>query len=623
MKPLGKRLLFNLSYFGLWMGYFALSRIWFLLYYTDQTGKLDWKTIFQIPIQGLKLDLSFSGYMAAIPFLIIAFSIWMPENITRKTIKYFTFPMLFLVNFLMVFDLALYGPWGIRLDSTTLIYLNTPKEMFASVTAGELILGILFWSIGSLLYAYLFNRVINSKSKGLAKGKLLHFPALLLFAAILILPIRGGLQTIPINQSNVYFSNQMFANHASVNFAWNFMKSVGYKTYEMENPFMEMTASKADSLFNQAKQYLTATKSDTTRYNILKTTRPNVILIIWESLTAKFVGPLGGEPNVTENFNRLTKEGVLFNNFYANGDRSDKGIISILSGYPPQPHKSIIKMPNKSRTLPMLPQKMADLGYSGSFYHGGDLNFGNMNTYLRNSGIKHFVDGDDFDSDDWNSKWGVHDHILMERYMSDISGERPEPFFDIVYTLSSHEPFEFPGAYKFGKNNPTNKFRSSHAYTDKVIGDFIEQAKKQAWWDNTLVVILADHGHPLPKLGGPFNGPSKFKIPMLWLGGALNRTNIRVSNIGAQTDFAYSLLNLLEGDTTDFEWGMDIFKDSPDHFAHYIFNKGFGTLTHDGLVVYDYVSNKAIISTGRSEAKLEKLGKAITQKAYQDFLERK
>ena len=621
MKTLNKRLAFNLYYFGTWTGYFILARIIFLLFYYDLSSDLNFSTLIQIPLQGLKLDFAFSAYLAALPFLIISFSIWIPKRITKAILKYYTFPILFFINLLMFTDLGLYGPWGIRLDSTPLIYINTPTEMLASLSTFALIGSTLLWIVSSFFYVYIFNKVINKSFSDFPKGKIWNFPVLLILTGSLIIVMRGGLQNTPMNHSSVYFSDTMFANHAAINFAWNFMNSVSSNTYDMKNPFQLTDLSKAKNTYKTARTPLQ--EIDSTSYSILKTKRPNVLLIIWESFTAKVVEPLGGEAGVTEQFNKLTKEGILFTNFYANGDRSDKGLVAILSGYSPQPHKSVIKMPNKTRSLPMLTQKMKDLGYTTSYHHGGDLNFGNMKTYLRSGGISNFVDESDFDNKDANSKWGIHDHVVLKRYLDDIPKKQTQPFFNTIFTLSSHEPFEFPDTYKFGSDTYENKFRSSLAYTDKSIGNFIKEAKKQPWWDNTLVIITADHGHPLPKHKGAFNSPKKFHIPMLWLGGALKETNKTVSAVASQTDIAYTLLSLLDGDYKSFTWGTNIFKKDTTHFAHYIFNKGFGTLDKDGLYIYDYLSKKPILKKGKSSSKMEKLGKAITQTTYQDFLERK
>ncbi|TXD46679.1 LTA synthase family protein [Polaribacter sp. IC073] len=522
------------------------------------------------------------------------------------------------MTLLLIIDASLYASWGTRLDTTLLTYLNTPEVMLASVSSFQLISGLIFWLLTSYVFIKIFKRTIHKNIEKLSIGNWLQAPVFLLITAALIIPLRGGLQTIPVNQSNVYFSSKMFANHAAINFIWNFSNALTHKS-DGKNPYKYFSDAVAKKIINKNRNQLLEASTDT----ILNTTKPNVILIIWESLTAKVVGPLGGEPTVTENLNRLSKEGILFTNFYANGDRTDKGIPAILSGYYPQPTVSIMKMPNKTRSLPMLPQKMIDLGYKTSFYHGGDLNFGNMNTYLRNAGITDFVDGDDFDKKDWNSKWGAHDHIFMQRFSDDLAKEQTPPFFKIALTLTSHEPYEILGDYKFGKDTEENKFRSAHAYTDKVIGKFIEDAKKQPWYKNTLIVILADHGHRSPKHEGAFNSPKKFKIPMLWLGGALHKTGVEVDNIASQVDFSYTLLDLLDGDNSAFKFSKNIFNASENQYAHYIFNNGFGTLTKNGTFLFDNVSKKPIVEKGKDASKLDSLGKAITQNAYQDFLDRK
>ena len=156
----------------MWVAYFVLSRIWFLVYYTEKTKELDWKTILQIPLQGLRLDLSFAAYLSIIPFLFFSFSIWISQKYTRKIIKVFTIIMLFFINLLMLIDLELYGSWGMRLDSTPLMYLNTPLEMIASISTAALILSIFVWLVSSLLYAYLFSKVIDKMIKNLEKGRI-------------------------------------------------------------------------------------------------------------------------------------------------------------------------------------------------------------------------------------------------------------------------------------------------------------------------------------------------------------------------------------------------------------------------------------------------------------------
>lgn len=618
MRNFKNRLLFNIYYFVLWIGYFVFARLFFLLFHIDKTKELSFITTVKTFLYGLQLDLAFAAYLSIIPFLLMISSVFITPKKIGTIIKWYSYLLLIFINLLLLIDAGLYQSWGVRLDTSLLPYLNTPELMIASVSSFQLIFGTLFWILISFIFIKIFKKIINKKIEKVTVNSWLQAPLFLLIAASLIIPIRGGFQTIPVNQSNVYFSDQMFANHASVNFIWNFFNTLTHKT-DGKNPYKYFDNEVAKEIINKNKNQLLSANTD----SILNTTKPNVILIIWEGLTAKVVGSLGGEPTVTENLNKLSEEGILFTNFYANGDRTDKGLPAILSGYYPPPVKRIMRMPNKTRSLPMLPQKMIDLGYKTSFYYGGDLNFGNMNTYLRNAGITNFVDGSAFDKEDWNSKWGAHDHVLMNRLTKDLEDEKQTPFFKIALTLSSHEPYQFPDEYKFGKDSEDNKFRSSHAYTDKTIGKFIESAKKQPWYNNTLIVIMADHGHSSPKHEGPFNAPIRFKIPMLWLGGAVHKPGLKIDNFSSQVDFPYTLLNLLRADNSDFTFSKNIFNTSDKQYVHYLFNKGFGTLTKNSTYVYDYVSEETILEKGTETTKLDSLGKAISQNSFQDFMDRK
>ena len=618
MKGFKNKLLFFLSYFLLWIGYFVFSRTIFLLFYYDKTLQLGLETTLKTFLYGFRLDLSFASYLSVIPFFLILFSFFIKPVKIHKTIKWYSYLLLILINLLLIIDVGLYKTWGVRIDSTLLTYIDTPELMLASISAFQMIMGSVVWVVISIVFIKLFKSVISKRMVTIDKVSWFQLPVLFFITIALIIPIRGGLQLIPINQSNVYFSNKMFANHAAINFVWNFFNTLSFKI-EDENPYKIFDDLTAQKIIDKNRAPLLIATND----SILNTQKPNVILLIWEGLTAKVVGPLGGEIEVTENLNKLVKEGIFFTNFYANGDRTDKGIPSILSGYYPQPIRKIMRMPNKSRSLPMLPQKMIDLGYKTSFYYGGDTNFGNMNTYLRNAGISNIIEGREFDKKNWNSKWGVHDHVFMERFTKDLSQPQIEPFFKIALTLSSHEPYEFPQTFKFGRDTEVNKFRSSHAYTDKVIGEFIKKAKTQSWWENTLIIIVADHGHGLPERKGYFNAPSRFKIPMLWLGGALAKRDTIVSTISAQTDLSFTLLQILNQDPSDFKWGKNIFNNSESQYAHYIFNKGFGIIDKNGIYVYDFISNKAFEEKGTSTKKLDSLGKAISQNSYQDFLDRK
>lgn len=617
MKILKNSFLFSVYYFLSWTIYFVFARLFFLIFQLDKTLEIDFLTILKTFVYGIKLDFSFTAYISIIPFLMVAFSAVTPIKYIKKIIQFYTFFLLVVLNLLLLIDAGLYKPWGFRLDTSILAYIDTPELMIASVSKKMLFLGTFFFLLITYVSCKIFSKIIQKKIALISPKNKLQIPIFLLLTALLIFPLRGGLQTIPINQSNVYFSKNMFANHAAINYSWNFFNTLTHKT-SSKNIYKTIEDKIANNSISNRNKLLKTSAID----SILKTDKPNVILIIWEGLTAKVVGVLDGEPTVTPNFNSYAKQGILFTNYFANGDRTDKGIPAILSGYYPLPIKRVMRMPNKTRKLPMLPQKMISEGYETSFYYGGDLNFGNMNTYLRNAGITNFVDGNSFSKKDWNDKWGVHDHVLINRFIKDFKEDNKKPFFKIALTLSSHEPFQFPDTYQFGRDTEDNLFRSSHFYTDKAIGKFLDFAVKQPWYKNTLIVIMADHGHGSPKHDGLFNGPKKFKIPMLWLGGALHKTGLEIDSYSSQVDFSYTLLDLLKINNSQFTFGNHLFNNSPKKYAYFNFNKGFGVVDKNNEFIFDFVSNKTILKKGPETALLDTLGRAISQRIYKDFLNR-
>ncbi len=239
-------------------------------------------------------------------------------------------------------------------------------------------------------------------------------------------------------------------------------------------------------------------------------------MIILESFGNSLIGPLGGDSLTTPCLNRYIKEGIVFSNFYASGNRTDKALPAILSGYPAQPAASIIKEPRKTQSLPSLVRILNGSDYKSSFWYGGDINFANFNSFLITSGFHQIITMENFDPADYNSKWGVHDNVIFKA-LQDSMKQMKQPFFSVVLTLSSHEPFEVPMEPVFeGKDNLT-KFRNSVYYTDRTVGAFLDWAKETDWWENTLVILVADHCRR-NSLDDLVYSKTIFKIPMIWLG---------------------------------------------------------------------------------------------------------
>jgi phosphoglycerol transferase MdoB-like AlkP superfamily enzyme len=194
-----------------------------------------------------------------------------------------------------------------------------------------------------------------------------------------------------------------------------------------------------------------------------------------------------------------------------------------------------------------------------------------------------------------------------------------EPFFKVVMTQSSHEPFDVPMETVIEGDDDISKFLNSAYYTDKSLGDFIDKAKKTDWWANTLVVITADHGHPKPDNEGLQN-PRRFKIPMIWLGGALSVKDTVVHTLGCHADIANTLLGQLDIRDRSFSFSHDLFdKSYQNPFAVFVYNNGYGFKTDSTLYVFDTVGETYISEEGNPSQFEKNLGKAYIQKLYWDF----
>jgi phosphoglycerol transferase MdoB-like AlkP superfamily enzyme len=606
----------RLRYFGLyglfWLCFFILGRAYFMAFTAKNLAGSGISDVLNVFCHGIVMDLSATAYLMVIPGILLIISMVDRSGWIVPFIKIYSLIFIVIIGLLVVSDAELYKYWGFRLDATPLLYLKTPKDAFASITSAmivrELLLAFCLIAGSIFFFKKLFSRITKFE-----KVPIGFLPIMFFVVIALIIPIRGGFGIAPMNTGKVYFSKNNYLNHAAINLFWN----VGFSFSEL-NPNENQYHFFDDSTQKGLIKCMINQNTPANRF-LLKTNKPNVIILVLESFSAKVIGSLGGKPNVTPNINRLSSEGILFTNFFASGDRSDKGLVAVLSGYPAQPSTSIIKFASKTQSLPRLSASLKNDGYNSSFYYGGDIDFANMRSYLLGCGFDHIVSKDDFPASTYNSKWGSHDHVVLDKFYKDICAQK-QPFFNVLFTLSSHEPFEVPGHAIPGDDSPSKLMNAIH-YTDSCLGNFVAKAKLQPWWQHTLIIMVADHGHPDPGRS-PNHVPEKFRIPMLWIGGSLQQPE-KVDKYSSQIDIASTLLHQLGLSSENYSFSKNIFSNDPE-FAFYAFNNGFGYFTPSEGIVYDCDFNKELINTNNPPSKDGlNIGKAYLQNIYKDLNERK
>lgn len=609
-----KRLIAVIFYALFWILFFVFARLFFIFTHFREAFRFSAGTLAATFLHGIKLDISATSYILTIPMLVLIPGIYFSGNWYRRFVKWYSYLIILISAVIIVADTLIYKYWGFRMDYSALQYLNTPKEVMASVSTFQLLVVILAVILITAAFILLYNRFIDKLFDNFNRVKL--WPVAMLFFTLLfgslIIPIRGGVGLAPINAGAVYFCDDMFVNHTAINVAWNAGSSV-FNRKPSTNPYNYGDLDSAKEMV----ELLTDKKGTTVK--LLNNPRPNIIIFVLESFGSTLIGPLGGDSLTTPCFNRYSKEGVLFTNFYASGNRTDKAMPAILNGYPSQPIVSIMKEPRKTQSLPGLVKTLNGQGYNSAFWYGGEINFANFNSFVINSGFKQIITMDNFSPEYYNSKWGVHDHILMETLKDSMQSVR-EPFLKVVLTLSSHEPFEVPADHAFKGHDDITKFRNSVYYTDSTIGSFLDWAKSTDWWNNTLIILVADHCRRSSLEILAYSGDI-FRIPMLWLGGALATTGIKIEKLGSQVDIPLTVLHQLELDD-NYPFAKDLLSEESNSFAFYTFNEGFVFITDTSKYVYDHKLGASVVEEGISSETAGRYGKAYLQVVYDDFMKR-
>lgn len=582
---------------------------------------------------GLPLDLSMAGYLSVIPGFLSIAVVWLKRELVKPIMNiYFIIASLFITcSFLL--NASLYPYWKYPLDSTPLFYFFTsPADAIASVSIWQVILSIVILIV--LTIGVWFTLRMRGEKRqqysrysygygGFGSGKRNRFDdfdrhrgrtsiILLLLTGLLFLPIRGGITVSTMNTGQAYYSQNAYLNHSAVNPLFSLLESITHQE-DFASQYRFMKDKEADKIFAT----MTST-SDENTYPLLneatfKKGTPDILIVIMESFASDIMPSMGSYKDVAVCLDSIAQQSILFTRFYANSFRTDRGMVSILSGYPAQPTTSIMRYPRKTSQLPSIARNLAKYkNYKTTYYYGGDADFCNMRSYLVSQGYQHIISDANFPIEDKLSKWGVPDHILAAKMMEDIKAQQNEkrPMLRILQTSSSHEPFEVP--YHRLKDKRLNAF----AYTDSVMGAIVREYRKLPRWKNTLIVFVPDHvGGYKENLND--HDRSRYQIPLILAGGAISRP-MKVGIIGSQHDIAATLLGQLGVEHREFAFSKNMMSDATPKFAFFAVNDAFGIVSEENSLIYDNRAKRIVYDKGEKGFNLKR-GQAYLQKLYDDL----
>lgn len=599
-------------FWGLFLVLLQIQRMVFYFFYVDTTTKDSnfYSEVFWAFITGFRFDLAvlpivFLWYDVLLFFFYLLF---IYRIIKPKTYQIFAL-ILFFIEWYVMIHIALanvssilnYGVNNKHLGWEYFAYFRDLPLFIKSIYSKnpEIILSLfflLFLWMG--LGIYFIRKALNIQHT--YPSNQFKISQFVLYLMINVIAFRGGIQTNPIRPADALTSKNTFINNLRLNGIFTIMHDFSDQKdfkeffppeenirfiqsfFQEPDPFVDpeypllryMNPRKMD--FYHFKSELSKTK---TEY------RYNMIVIVLESWSAKFLEPYN--PNfkdVAPNFNRISKQGLIFRHAYASGGRSANGIFSILSGIPDRAGRTIFRSNQVFNRFGSLPYLLKEKGYTTIFAHSGDLNFDNLKTALPHFGFEILIGKEEMEkSKKYLNTWtmGYFDEDLYDISLETIKKQK-QPFFLMIFTSNNHHPYTVPDKRFeiFPESDPEAKFKNSYHYADYALGKFIDNLKKSNIIKNTIVMFVADHTHHTN-----LNYYEDRQIPFLFYSPNLIQPQVRY-DVVCQLDILPTILAMTGGNTFYSSIGRDLTLPKEDSFA---FFAGGSDTDIIGMIQHPYI----------------------------------
>ena len=526
----------------------------------------------ELLVQGVRADLILLGYFLALPLLLTPLLAHRRSaRLWRGLTVGWTSAALIFIVFLEVASPQFILQYDARPNRLFIEYLSYPHEVFATLWHGfrtALVLGCALTLVLGVALVRLMKGAASGMTLWPSRRLLLVWPVLCL---LVFVQIRSTTGHRPANPAMFALTGDAMVNSLVINSAWSVLDAIRsmdnearsseiYGDFPREQILSEVKAAPWLRDYHYPNPEL-----PTLHYQQAAIARDkplNLVIVLQESLGATFVKSLGGLA-VTPELEKLKDEGWWFEQLYATGTRSVRGIEAVVAGYAPTPARSTVKLSLSQQNFYTLADGLGRQGYHTEFVYGGEAHFDNMRSFFTGNGFQNIVDIGDM-KPAFVGSWGASDEDLFDKSLARLKKLHEQrlddnrPFFSLIFTSSNHEPFEFPDG-KIALHDPDKQtVNNAVKYADFAMGKFIREAKKQAYWKDTVFLIVADHDNRV--YGDSLVPIKKFHIPGLILGADIAPK--RIATIASQVDLAPTLLSLLGVSSSHPMIGRDLVKDS-------------------------------------------------------------
>ncbi len=544
----------------------TFSRLLLVTIYFDRVSQVN--GFWPVMLGGLRMDLLFLAMAAFIPGVILPF--FNTNSIASTIIKWavaawFTVAIVFMV-FMESATPAFMHEFDKRPNRLFVEYLNSPHEVLSMIWLGykwQLLVALLITAAAILFCRKLFRPATSTGRPTSIHGKFLLSAIALI---VLILFGRSSLQHRPANPGSVAFSSDALVNSLPLSSGYSLAFSIYQMTHEEDISAYYGEMASEDVYATVIDRIKSSDFPDASRptlhfqqATLSRERKMNLVIIIEESLGASFVESLGGLP-LTPNFEQLKHESWWFNNMYATGVRSARGLEAIITGFPPTPARAVLKLPKSQEGFFTLAELLKRNGYASTFLYGGQADFDNMRGFFMNNGFDQVLDNADFEDPVFKGSWGVSDEDLFNKAHELLSSSTEQPSFLVAFSSSNHVPWEFPDGRIDLAIEPKAHLHNAVKYADYSVGHFFKLARNSDYWDNTIFVVVADHESRV--YGANLVPVDKFHVPAFILGSDIKpRVDDRLAS---HIDLGPTLLSLLGISAYHPMIGRDLTRDHAD-----------------------------------------------------------
>ncbi|MDH4568105.1 LTA synthase family protein [Pseudomonas sp. BN414] len=566
---------------------YTLLRVALLTYNSAQIGDSPASVFVEAFYNGLRFDLRVVVF-ALVPLLLSLFSVraMAARGLHRLWLTLFAS----LTLFLGISELDFYREFHQRLNSLVFQYLQEDLGTVASMIWNGFPVGryLIAWTLATALLYLMFRgldlvsrprapSVVNAQPNARATAPWFSRVAIFMVCLVIaVVAVRGHLrQGPPLRWGDAFTTDSMFANQLGLNGTLTLVDAAKNSFSSHRDNAWKATLPEDEALAAVRQMLLTPNDKlvDADTAAIRRDFTPpaegtlpikNVVVILMESFAGRYVGAMGSQDGITPYFDKLAKEGLLFDRFFSNGTHTHQGMFATMACFPNLPSfEYLMRTPEGAHKFSGLPQLLSAREFNDLYVYNGNFQWDNQSGFFSNQGMTRFIGREDFVNPVFMDKtWGVSDQDMFDRGAAELAKmPTDKPFYALLQTLSNHTPYALPVELPVDKvtgHGAHDEHLTAMRYADWALGQFFEKARKEPYFKDTLFVVVGDHGFGSDKQLTEMD-LFRFNVPLLLIGpGVREKFGDLSHTVGTQIDVVPTIMGRLGGDVRHQCWGRDL-----------------------------------------------------------------